>query len=186
REGLSGAGFSVGYFVGGTQTPNRIDDDRHRRYVASGVPPKEAKLLRCPFCSADVNLAYDASLRLLEHRCSDSACPGGRERLPLYVVDYDLYQYLPTVVVSTVDKLAQFGQQQRFANLFGRITAICGRHGATYQDVNRTACSAADKLGRSNEPRLDSCDGTRVSYGPFKDLGPALLVQDELHLMSEE
>jgi Helicase conserved C-terminal domain len=186
REGLSGARFSVGYFVGGTQTPNRIDDDRHRRYVASGVPAKEAKLLRCPFCSADVNLAYDASLRLLEHRCSDSACPGGRERLPLYVVDYDVYQYLPTVVVSTVDKLAQFGQQQRFANLFGRVTAICGRHGATYQDVNRTACPAADKLGRSNEPRLDSCDGTRVSYGPFKDLGPALLVQDELHLMSEE
>lgn len=186
REKLGGARFSVGYFVGGTQTPNRIDDDRHSRYQASGVPSREAKLLRCPFCDADVGLAYDPKLRLLEHRCASSTCPGGKERLPFYVVDYDVYQYLPTVIVSTVDKLAQFGQQQRFANIFGRVTAICGRHGATYRDVNRALCPAAERLAHPDEPRLEACDRARVMYGPFRDLAPALLVQDELHLMSEE
>src|SRR6185437_3019277 len=34
--------------------------------------------------------------------------------------------------------------------------------------------------------RPSSCLGYPVEYGPFHDPGPALLIQDELHLLSEE
>jgi hypothetical protein len=39
-------------------------------------------------------------------------------------------------------------------------------------------------LGRGEHPM--TCSGSPVYYGPFHDLSPAILVQDELHLLNEE
>ena len=101
----------------------------------------------------------------------------------MYIVDDDLYRFLPTVIVSTVDKLAQLGQNQRFANLFGRVDAICREHGATFKGTNRL-CSAASEIAAGKRPT--TCGAAPVEYGPFHDAAPALLIQDELHLLSEE
>jgi hypothetical protein len=184
REKLGGAHFSLGYYVGGTQTPNSISDELHSRLKGRGVDPLDRRITECPYCGADVQGRYDEALRLIEHRCTDSRCATYGERLPLYIVDPDVESYLPTVVVATVDKLAQFGQQQRFANLFGRISLMCGRHGASFLDIERSRCPAAKAL--PNGGHDSACDGQRVLYPPFKDLGPSLLVQDELHLLAEE
>ncbi len=184
QEGLGGARFSMGYFVGQGVTPNRINDELHSRYQTQGVDERLKRVFQCPFCRSSVTLAYDASLRLVEHRCSRTDCPGGPQRLPIYVVDEDLYRFLPTVIVSTVDKLAQIGQNQRFANFFGRFDMVCHRHGATFRGTNRDLCPAANELASGRSPH--DCGGSPVSYGPFHDPAPALLVQDELHLLSEE
>ncbi len=186
REKLGGARFSLGYFVGGTQTPNSIDEELHERYSKHGVDARALRILHCPFCDSDVSAAYDSELRLLEHRCTNKSCPGGTSRLPVYIIDYDIYQYLPTVVVSTVDKLAQLGQQQRFANLFGRFDVVCTLHGASFLDINHARCSGAKATRDAPMPRPDRCGEAPLLYGPFKDPSPALLVQDELHLLSEE
>lgn len=183
REGLAGARFSMGYFVGSTVTPNSIQDDDHRRFQSEGMDPRWQRLFACPFCTSKVDLGYDADLRLIEHRCSSKDCPGGPGRLPVYIVDADLYQFLPTVIVSTVDKLALLGQNQRFSNLFGRIDAVCRHHGATFQSTNRL-CPAAGEIAKGGRPV--TCGQGVVEYGPFHDAAPALLIQDELHLLSEE
>src|SRR5262249_9818081 len=97
--------------------------------------------------------------------------------------------YLPAVVVSTVDKLALLGQNQRFGNLFGRISLLCGRHGASFLDTEKRYCAAAAACtGRATDEtqRLQACDGRPVFYSPFVYLGPGRLIQDELHLLSEE
>lgn len=184
RERLPGDAFSLGYYVGGTQTPNSIDADRHSRYTREGIDRRELRLSECPYCGSEVAGHYEGTLRLIEHRCSNASCPTRRGRLPLYIVDRDVERFLPTVVVATVDKLAQLGQQQRFANIFGRISMLCGRHGASFLDTERAQCPAAEAL--SGAPRMSECGGHAVLYPPFHDLGPALLVQDELHLLSEE
>lgn len=186
REKLGGARFSIGYFVGRSTTPNTIDQDTHARYVASDPDPKLRRIFECPFCGAPTRLGYEASNRLVEHWCTRATdgCPGGNVRLPVYVVDADLFRFLPTVIVSTVDKLALFGQNQRFAQLFGRIRWICPRHGATFGGSNRALCPAADALGRGQEPA--ECGGEPLLLGPFHDPAPSLLIQDELHLLSEE
>ena len=101
----------------------------------------------------------------------------------MLVVDDDIYRYLPTVVVSTVDKMALLGHNHRFSNLFGRIDCFCPTHGATFKDGNRI-CAAAKELAQGRRP--DLCEGEALDYGPFHDAGPALLIQDELHLLSEE
>lgn len=185
RENLSGSRFSMGYFVGSAVTPNSIDDKTHQRYISRGIDQRVQRVFQCPFCLSDVKLRYLAELRLVEHVCTNQGCPGGSRRLPVYIVDNDVYRFLPTVVVSTVDKLAQLGQNQRFANIFGRFDLVCHRHGASFLGLNRVPnCEAAQSFCRGE--RVARCGEALVSYGPFHDPSPALLVQDELHLLSEE
>ena len=184
QERLGGARFSTGYFVGRATTPNRIDDEMHQRFIASGPDNRLLRVFACPYCSSPTALGYDAANRLVEHRCTNRDCPGGGERLPIYVVDEDIYRFLPTVIVSTVDKLAQLGQNQRFAQLFGRFDLVCPVHGVSFRDSNRL-CAAAVAFARGETPT--TCDGGAVvTYAPFKAAAPTLLVQDELHLLTEE
>ncbi len=192
RERLLGPRFSLGYFVGDNTRPNQIGDDRHARY-RSRLPEKELRsLMRCPFCRSAIELRYDEELRLVEHLCTQrgSTCPGGPDRLPIYITDADIYQFLPTVIVSTVDKLALIGQNQRFANLFGRFDLVCGRHGASFRGTGDPyrKCDAAIAYAKNPtdlSTHLHTCGGKKVYY-EFQDPGPALLIQDELHLLSEE
>jgi hypothetical protein len=185
EEKLGGARFSIGYFVGRGTTPNAIDNDTHHRYDQQGPDPKLQRLYRCPFCDADTKVTYDATQRLVEHRCTraSSGCPNGNARLPVYVVDVGLYRFLPTVVISTVDKLAQFGQNQRFAQFMGRVSVLCPEHGFSFLGAN-TICPQVKSLDRGERPTR--CGSHSLKYGPFHDLAPSLLIQDELHLLSEE
>src|SRR5262249_30241215 len=54
REKLGGARFSLGYYVGSTQTPNDINDVLHQRYSRSGVDPIERRLTECPYCAGNI------------------------------------------------------------------------------------------------------------------------------------
>ena len=185
ENGLKGARFSIGYLVGGTVTPNKIDDDLHKRLVKQGPDQKYKRIFQCPFCGSGVSIKYESSTRLIEHHCDNSNCAGGKGRLPVYVTDQDIYRYLPTVIVSTVDKLALLGQNHRFSNLLGRVSIICGKHGASFGKSNEL-CEAAVVVARGERPENCANSGAPVYYGPFHDVAPAILVQDELHLLNEE
>jgi len=183
REGLGGARFSLGFFVGSQVTPNSVDAPLHAQLRDGNIDPRLQRVLSCPFCGAQVVLAYEAPLKLLEHRCTASNCPGGKQRLPVYIIDADIYRFLPTVIVATVDKFALLGQNQRLPNLLGRIDVVCHTHGASFSRTNRE-CEASVALAKGEA--VDSCNGDRIERAPFRDLAPALLIQDEMHLLSEE
>lgn len=184
ESGIPGARFSIGYLVGGTVTPNKIDDELDKRFTREGVDPKFQRVFSCPYCRENrIVLSYQGKLRLVEHRCSNSACFSFGDRLPLYITDQDIYRYLPSIIVSTVDKLALLGQNQRFTNLLGRVDLICGAHGASFNKTTEI-CDAAQAFAKGERPT--TCSGMPVLYGPFHDAAPALLVQDELHLLNEE
>jgi hypothetical protein len=184
REGLGGARFSLGFFVGKTNTPNSIDDDTHDRYKKEGPEARHQRVFNCPYCDDEVKLGYDPERRLVQHVCANAACPGGRRELPIYIVDDDIYRYLPTVIVATVDKLASMGHNYRFANIFGRIQAVCHAHGALFGGSSKSVCKAAEGAAEPGSP--PRCGSHKVDVGPFHDLSPSLLVQDEMHLLSEE
>jgi hypothetical protein len=82
-----------------------------------------------------------------------------------------------------VDKLALLGQNHRFSNLLGRVDVICGKHGASFGKSNEL-CDAAAAITRGENPT--TCSNAPIYRGPFHDLSPAILVQDELHLLNEE
>jgi hypothetical protein len=88
--------------------------------------------------------------------------------LPVLIVDHELYRYLPSIVVGTVDKMAVFGMQRRFANLMGWTRGYCSVHGYAPED------------------QCEICDKINLPMQPIKDPVPALHVQDELHLLKED
>lgn len=175
---LPGDPFSVGFWVGGDNTPNDVDANRARELAAdSSLRKSYRKIHDCPFCGrrGAIAVVWDSAAWSLAHRCSNDACrsrqlPGGH--LPLKIVDREIYREPPTVIISTVDKLAVMAAQIRFANVFGEVKFRCPRHGYSWR----------------NECDVEGCHDrlARVGDGERKLLPPTLEVQDELHLIKED
>ena len=173
-EELGGESFSLGYFVGEGNTPNKIDKELKKtlnELSPDEIDEKYRLLDVCPFCGAStVHVVYDEKANSLRHVCSNEGCSSSGY-LPLYMVDDDIYRFIPSVIISTVDKMTAIGLNMRFHNLLCGATYKCPKHGYTA----RTKCLA------------DGCtcppsDFKRIK---MKDPAPTLLIQDELHLIKE-
>lgn len=173
--------FAVGYYVGSQNTPNeltgafkpyRIDVLAKQARENGGDVADLHVLQRCPYCgTTSPRIEVDASPAVLRlrHRCRSADCG---KVAPIYLSDGEIYRYAPTVLVGTVDRLARAGQTDLFAHLFGQVEAICPHHGYTsYGECVEGAC-AVNKKAFNPIP-------------PIHDPTPALLLQDELHLLKE-
>lgn len=183
---LSGSdvdGFAVGYFVGRGGSPNEILNPQNYRYASpedqttwskvNDITARQAwkRVVRCPSCRTDsVSMDFEISTNSLIHRCSNSDCHFPNGKLPIYVVDNDIFRYLPSVIVGTIDKLAGIGNQRKFALLFGEVDGRCSIHGYYKGCCCQKDCTDASKLHLGTPPGLS---------------GPTLFVQDELHLLKE-
>lgn len=165
--------FSLGYFVGDNNTPNSISDEQFSRYESMGKKQlDEHRVIDiCPFCSQKtVHIRVDRELRRFIHYCDNPNCSSGGD-LDLYIVDTEIYRYLPSAIISTVDKLAIMGCNANFRNILNGAHKMCPKHGFT----SRTRCVEY------------GCD---VEVQNFKDVeiydpAPTLFIQDELHLIRE-
>ncbi len=176
--------FAIGYYVGDGVTPNSLSDDDMRRYEQSKDLREEVRLLRkCPFCGTSVEIKPLRASWRLAHVCSNSTCFSNTSEslghykgsLPICIVDNEIYRYLPSVLVGTVDKLAIIGRERKFAHLLRGVKQQCRIHGyASYDECieHWNGCKAKKRdLLKLNE---------------MKDPGPSLLIQDELHLLRAE
>jgi hypothetical protein len=174
-EGIDGDPFSVGLWAGESQTPNNIS--RRDADAINEDPERDKKYRRihnCPFCGREsVRIRFDYERWRLIHECTSdvSVCQSGGKALPIYIVDYEIYRYLPTAIVSTVDKIALCGYQTRFANLFGDIGYVCDKHGYMWEKKCRWC-------GGRTAKKIEGID-RRI-------LIPSLEIQDELHLIKED
>lgn len=176
-------GFAVGYFVGQGGSPNEIINTTGNPYaraedqvVWSKVNDPNARqdwkrVVRCPSCrTATLAVEFDATLMRLIHRCKQAACRFPNGVIPVYIVDNEIYRYLPCVIVGTIDKLAALGNQRKFAMLFGQADGRCSQHGY-YKGI----CCQKDCKDNARLQRI-------VPRGLS---GPTLFIQDELHLLKE-
>lgn len=174
EEELGGAVFSLGYFVGEGNTPNKIDKDLKKvlsEFSQEEIDEKYRLLDICPFCGkTSVHVVYDEESNSLKHMCKEEGCESDGI-LPLYMVDDDIYRYIPSVIISTVDKMTAIGLNMRFHNLLFGANYYCPKHGFTA----RTKCL------------VDGCACTPADFKRIrmKDPAPTLLIQDELHLIKE-
>ena len=178
---IGGEPFAVGFLVGEAGTPNQIKDDP-REWEPDpdddDMPAKFAVLLYCPFCHADVVMGFNRRDWRLEHRCTASDCPWGGGGLPFYIVDYEIFRFLPTVVVGTLDKAALISFQ---AAMRGMLIAPSGRcneagHGFVY----------SPRSTRPNGCLVPGCRGRRERL-PMETsrYTPTFRLQDELHLLRD-
>jgi len=168
-----GEPFGVGYYTGSGNTPNTISLPGDRFY--SGWDPSDPNRLEgcrvvemCPACRKPPPIRFDAVTHTLLHECRTQGCPL-EGPLPVWVIDDDIYRHLPSVIVGTVDKLAQIGQSRDFRKLMGGAMARCPVHG--YARGTRFC----DRFG---------CHEVLAPV-PSGMSGIQLEIQDELHLLSE-
>jgi hypothetical protein len=164
---IPGRPFSLGLWVGGEGSPNRIAQATTEvgRYLRGEVKGNPLVLTECPWCRAPIGrieggtgkkkgrhllgIAGDSveGPRLL---CSDGACAFGVEDrarwLPIEVIDDRIYQRPPSLVIATADKFAMVAYRPAAGALFGR---------------DRSTAAVAQVA-----------------------VPPGLIIQDELHLIS--
>jgi len=183
EEGIGGEPFALGFFVGQSSTPNSIDPDPKKgsQWDASddAMPVRAQVLEICPFCrQRSIEMAFDRVLWRLEHRCTNDACPWPKRALPLFVVDDEIYRFLPTVVVGTLDKAASIARQASMRGFVGAPIGRCPKpgHGWTYAPRGKkpNGCLVP---GCKHRPQALGCDPTLF--------GPSYRLQDELHLLRD-
>ena len=136
-EALGRKPFSIGIWLGGTTTPN------NRRVAIQNLQtlnknPKYAEnsfiLTNCPWCKAQIGpieypgrksrkapsvLGYERQNKTVVFKCSDKVNCEFRTGLPVCVIDEDIYESRPDLVIGTVDKFAMLAWRPEARSLFG-------------------------------------------------------------------
>jgi len=129
--------FSIGIWLGNATTPNRRDEAikilnslvRNEKFV-------ENKFLvnKCPWCRAQMGPVkvslpgrgkpaspvpgYTRRGNTVAFQCPESKCEFSRG-LPIYVIDEDIYEKRPTMLIGTVDKFALVAWNENVRRIFG-------------------------------------------------------------------
>lgn len=175
QHNIGGEPFSIAYFVGsqGNEFPrdnfkiiNQILGKKEKNEFIKG------KIIeKCPLCGGNVFLDVDEAKNLVIHKCNNC-----NEIFRLYYSDDEIYRTLPTFIVSTVDKLAAIASNRRFKNLLGGKLDLCKRgHGVIPHN---------DKCNVKIAPGV-VCNETGDEFDVNFDVGPTLIIQDEMHLIRE-
>ncbi len=178
RNKLGDWPIEIGLWVGAAATPNRLGGwgntgpdtavGRIRRYKRDGREAP-APIKTCPWCGEPFTRdsfrckPSDLAPQNMEIGCANSRCPfGSGKPLPVLTVDEAIYRRLPAFLIATVDK---------FAGL-----PFVDKVGAFFDHVDRE-----DEHGfyGAAEPGIG-----RKLFGHVRLLPPALIIQDELHLIS--
>lgn len=200
---IEGVPFALGYFVGNKNMPNKISSDNVNLNIENNsITVNTLKRMTqedmdnnyrfysiCPFCGEEsIHVHFDERTHTLQHVCNNAKCflnvskykYNDKEYLyngvfPMYVVDYDIYRFLPSIVIMTVDKLASMGNNARFHNLIYGAKYRCPDHG--FLDFN-SCCG--DKSTYLCQYHAEDYDIVKM-YDP----APTLMIQDEMHSLSE-
>lgn len=179
NNSISGDPYTLGYFVGSGNTPNRLHwNDSNSwwpgldTFTTWSPSDRDARRLvgACPSCGDpdSVGLDGDTSAQRLVHVCRNCG-----HHLAIHASDEEVTRYQPSVVVSTVDKITAFSRNGELTSLNHGPRMRCPAHGW----YSHARCVA------------HGCDTDPATHTPpshFKDPTPALWVQDELHLVRED
>lgn len=127
--------FSIGIWLGSTSTPNKWEQavEKLDRLQSNVQQENLFLLLRCPWCGAQMGpkprgkrgqdvAGYEKAGggKRVVLRCVDPQCLYARRSgLPVHVVDEDIYEVRPSIVIGTVDKFAMMAWHPEARSLFG-------------------------------------------------------------------
>lgn len=210
QEYVPGVPFQLGFWVGKSNTPNRLNDERLAKIplnTSGPLVPDSAeereyrsvsralnKIPTCPFCEQATELRRvstegSAQRYRLALMCPNTAClwnkrtyKHGSEPLPFLLVDEDIYARAPSVILGTIDKLALIGQyHSTITDLFGMFGLARRKiEGLDRLALSRETGQHPPPLGQKMLRPLYS-EGDDLFFDPL----PALVIQDEAHLLEE-
>lgn len=173
--------FELGIYVGSMDTENQIEYNS-KKYPTEKVIKDDCNNLvqnnrvvdECPRCGSKTGLKINE-----DKKCLNTVCTGICEStLPVYIIDDDIYRFVPDVILGSLDRITLMGLSPQFRNLVGRPVGRCNEHGYVKMD-NGPKCNICG-----------SCDDKYTNYdyikGKFEDLAPSLHIIDEVHMLNEE
>lgn len=128
--------FSIAVWLGGDTTPNSRAEARSiLRQLEKGDRYAENKFIlsRCPWCQAQLGplkssgkqpkeaprvIGYERQGNTVVYKCADARC-NFSSGLPVYVIDEDIYELRPSLIIGTVDKFALLAWKPEAQALFG-------------------------------------------------------------------
>ncbi|MFP3043606.1 hypothetical protein LQZ19_17460 [Treponema primitia] len=125
--------ISIGMWIGSGMTPNKLIGpesamekiqklhDNPNRGILKGNP---IQVTICPWCGKEIGLDGYPSPEYIKEKqempihCTSQKC-FFNNKLPVYVIDDEIYEKKPTLIISTIDKFARITWEERAKNLFG-------------------------------------------------------------------
>lgn len=181
--------FRIGIWVGSDTAPNtRAKAKEVLRALRRGDQFTENNLvvIRCPWCAAELGtlfpkggkrprgisnvVGYEESGPTVIIRCSDNLCEFADE-LPVVVIDEDIYELRPDIVIGTVDKFARLAWMSDPRALFGLDragTAIASPPGLIIQDELHLISGPLGSMVGLYEMVIDSLCTEMGSDGPLR------------------
>lgn len=198
---IQGKGFSIGLWVGSKNTPNKRADaqarlNKLRKNIVSKEQVNNPFLLdRCPYCSAQMGISgkehpfisgykKNTTQKTVSFICEDKICAFNKG-LPVYIIDEDIYDVKPTIVIGTVDKFALLTWEPKIRNLFGidnsgkrnlmppqliiqdelhLITGPLGTMVGHYEPLVEELCSMKASTGKTIRPKIVCATATTKGF----------------------
>jgi len=128
--------FSIGIWLGGSTTPNaRKEAINILKGLSKNSSSTENKFIlsKCPWCQAEIGpltstkklskserrvVGYHQQGNTVVFKCPDSQCDF-TDGLPIYVIDEDIYDKRPSMLIGTVDKFALLAWKPEVRKIFG-------------------------------------------------------------------
>jgi len=136
EEELGTARISIGLWVG-EMTPNKREDARRlfQRMEQGKADDNPFIILKCPWCGSQMGYLKEAKTNKVKgykrrkvgtketiiYQCDNQQCDFSKTdyNLPLVVIDEDIYDKPPTLLIGTVDKFAMLTWKPEAKALFG-------------------------------------------------------------------
>lgn len=124
--------IATGLWVGGGLTPNiREKAVKSLEIIYSqgfdALGEEEAnpcQVQACPWCKSPIRPAhYGMAADKMVIACPNEQCPF-HNGLPVYVIDEDIYDHRPALVVATIDKFARMTWEKKVGSLFALRTEL--------------------------------------------------------------
>jgi hypothetical protein len=137
EEELGIARITIGLWVGSDSTPNRRDDARRAFQIMEQGREEENPfiVLKCPWCGSQMGYLKEARTNKVKgykrrrigmketiiYQCDNQQCDFSKPdfNLPLVVIDEDIYDNPPTLLIGTVDKFAMLTWKPEAKTIFG-------------------------------------------------------------------
>lgn len=131
HDKLGAQPFSIGIWVGSANTPNKraAAVTAYNKMRTYGRAENPFILRQCPWCGAEMGkqhkvgsatqvLGYSKKGKTIAFKCPDKRCPFSNS-LPVHVIDEDIYERRPSLIIGTVDKFAMLAWMPEAGALFG-------------------------------------------------------------------
>lgn len=137
EEELGTPRITIGLWVGSDSTPNKRDVAKKTFQIMEQGRDEENPfiVLKCPWCGAQMGYLKEArtnkvkgykkrrigSKETIVYQCDNHHCDFSKTdfNLPLVVIDEDIYDNPPTLLIGTVDKFAMLTWRPEARTLFG-------------------------------------------------------------------